>query len=230
MKDYPTAQIRNVALIGHGGAGKTILGDAILFSTGAVTRIGRVEDGSTVSDYHPDEIERQNSITASLLTTEFSDTKFNIIDTPGFTDFTGEVLSSLRVADAAVLLLKAVESVEVGSEIVWRYTAAAGVPVALLVNKVDNEHADFDRVVEDAQSRFGHQVAVFQFPVKHGPGFNAVVDVLSQKALTFKADGSYAASDVPAEHAGRAAALREALIEKIAESSEDLMTVFFDQG
>ena len=232
MKDYSTENIRNIALIGHGGAGKTILGDAILYTTGAVTRIGRIEDGSTVSDYRSDEIDRQISISSAVLTTEYEGTKFNVIDTPGYTDFVGEVLSSLQVADAAVLMLKAVEGVEVGSELVWKIASSIELPSLIVVNKLDNEHADFDHVYDEARNRLGNAVALVQFPAKHGPGFQSIIDVLRMKMLTFKKDGSgkYDEEDIPAEFADRAAIEHESLIEKIAESSEDLMTLFFEQG
>jgi elongation factor G len=232
LKDYPSEHIRNIALIGHGGSGKTILGDAILFTTGAVTRIGRVEDGSTVSDYRADEIERQISISSAVLSTEYQGTKYNILDTPGYTDFVGEVISSLHVVDAAVLLLKSVEGIEVGSELVWKLATARQIPALIVINKIDNEHADFDNVYEEARNRFGHNVALVQFPVKHGPGFQSVIDVLRMKMLTFKTDGTgrYDEQDIPAEFAERASMEHESLIEKIAESSEDLMALFFEQG
>jgi elongation factor G len=232
LKDYSSENIRNVAFIGHGGAGKTILGDAILFTTGAVTRIGRIEDGSTVSDYRADEIERQISISSAVLATEYLGTKFNIIDTPGYTDFVGEVISSLHVVDTAVLMLKAAEGIEVGSELVWKIATERNLPSLIVINKMDNEHADFEQVYEDAKSRFGHNVALVQFPVKHGPGFQSVIDVLRMKMLTFKSDGSgkYDELEIPAEFADRASKEHESLIEKIAESSEDLMSLFFEQG
>jgi len=232
LKEYTSEPIRNIALVGHVGSGKTIFTDAVLLNSGAVTRIGRVEDGSTVSDYHGDEIERQISINATLASTEFRDIKFNLLDTPGYTDFAGEVISSLRVADVCALFLKSVEGVEVGSELVWKYAERQGLPSVILVNKMDNEHADFDAVVELARNRFGHGVTPVQFPVKHGPGFRQIVDILLMKMLVFKNDGSgsYEAQDIPAELADRAASEREALVEKIAESSEDLMNSFFEEG
>jgi elongation factor G len=232
LKDYPSETIRNIALIGHGGSGKTILGDAMLFTTGAVTRIGRVEDGSTVSDYRADEIERQISISSSVLSTEYQGNKFNVLDTPGYTDFAGEVLSSLHVVDTAVLMLKAVEGIEVGSELVWKFATNHQLPSLIVINKMDNEHADFDHVYEEAHSRFGHNVALITFPVKHGPGFQSVIDVIRMKMLTFRNDasGKYDELDIPAEYAERASAEHESLVEKIAESSEDLMSLFFEQG
>ncbi|MBI5647056.1 MAG: elongation factor G [Ignavibacteriae bacterium] len=232
MKDYASDHIRNITFIGHGGAGKTIFMDAVLLNTGAVTRIGRIEDGSTVSDYHQDEIDRQISINSTLASTEFKDVKINMLDTPGYTDFAGEVLSSLRVSDSALLFLKAVEGVEVGSELVWKYAEKSDTPVMIVVNKIDNEHADFDKVVEQAKNRFGFNVAVTQFPVKQGPAFREIIDVIRMKLLVFKGDGSgsYEEKDIPAEFQERASAAHEALVEKVAESSEDLMNHFFEQG
>ena len=144
-KEYPTDKIRNIAFIGHGGSGKTTISEAVLFTSGTSTRFGRVEDGSTVSDYHPDEIERKISINTSLLHCEWEGCKFNILDTPGYSDFTGEVISALRVTDIAVVLLKAVEGTEVGTEIVWNYTKNYQTPTVIVVNKMDNENAEFEK-------------------------------------------------------------------------------------
>ena len=232
MKEYTSEHIRNFTLIGHGGSGKTIFTDAVLFNSGAVTRIGRIEDGSTVSDYHQDEIDRQISINTTLASTEYMDTKFNILDTPGYTDFSGEVISSLRVSDLSILFLKAVEGVEVGSELVWKYATKAQLPSMIVINKIDNEHADFDRVVEQARSRFGSAVTPVQFPAKEGVGFKEIIDLIRMKMLVYKGDGtgSYDEVEIPAEYQDRAAAEHEALVETIAESSEDLMNLFFEQG
>jgi elongation factor G len=164
-KEYTSEKIRNIALIGHGGSGKTTMSEAMLFTSGTSTRFGRVEDGSTVSDYHPDEIERKISINSSLLHCDWEGYKFNILDTPGYSDFTGEVLSSLRVADMAVVLLKAVEGTEVGTEIVWNYTKNYQTPTVIVVNKLDNENAEFDRSFGSAKTRFGNDVTLIQFPV-----------------------------------------------------------------
>lgn len=232
MKEYSTENIRNMAIIGHGGSGKTILSDAILFNSGVVTRIGKIEDGSTISDYRPDELDRQISINSTLLSTEFQNVKLNILDTPGFTDFTGEVLSSLRVADSALLLLKSVEGVEVGSELVWKYTDKLRLPVLIAINKLDSEHADFERVVKEVKGRFGNNAVLAQFPVKHGPVFDSIIDILRMKMLVFKTDGSgqYEEKQIPEEWREKADSEHESLIEKIAESSEDLMNLFFENG
>jgi len=175
--------MRNIALVGHGGAGKTTLTEALLFSAGAINRFGRVDDGSTVSDYHPDEIERKISINTSLLNLEWQQRKLNLLDTPGYSDFTGEVISALRVADGALVLVKAVEGTEVGTEIVWGYAKSFGLPVALVVNKLDNENADFDKALAAMKDRFGSDVTVVQFPVNPGLPFDSIVDVMRMKML-----------------------------------------------
>ncbi|MDX9758530.1 MAG: elongation factor G [Bacteroidota bacterium] len=232
MKEFTSDQIRNVALIGHGSSGKTILADAMLLTSGATTRIGRIEDGSTASDYHSDEIERQISINSTLLSTEYRGHKINIIDTPGYSDFLGDVISSLRVVDTALLVLKAVEGVEVGSELVWNYATKADVPVVIAVNKMDNEHADFDAVYDMARTRFGTDVVVAQFPVDKGPNFHTTIDVIRKKMMTFSTDGSgnYVEADVPEEFRERIETEHQSLLEKVAESSEDLLNAFFENG
>ena len=228
---YTADRIRNITLVGHGGCGKTTLSESLLFVSGAVNRHGRVEEGNTVSDYHPDEIERKISINASLLHCSWKDTKVNILDTPGYSDFTGDVISSLRVSDTAVVLLKAVEGVEVGSEIVWNSVAGMKSSAILLVNKLDNENADFEHAVSTARERFGHDVAVVQFPVNEGLGFDSVIDVLQMKMIQFSKDGTAAAvADIHGEWKDRAEQLHEELIEKIAETDEALMNKFFDDG
>ncbi|MBI3006036.1 MAG: elongation factor G [Ignavibacteriales bacterium] len=232
FKEYSVDKIRNVSLIGHGGSGKTTLTEALLFTTGTTNRLGKVDDGSTVSDYHPDEIERKISINASLLHAEWQGTKVNVLDTPGYSDFIGEVLSSLRVSDTAVVLVKAVEGAEVGTEIVWNYAREYKTPTLVLVNKLDNENAEFDHALSTIRERFGHDVTVVQFPVNQGLPFDSVVDVLRMKLLKFNRDGTgkFTESDIPADLKQRADALHEELIEKIAETDEELMNKFFEDG
>lgn len=232
MKDYTPDHIRNVSLIGHGGAGKTSFSEAMLFSAGTTTRLGRVEEGNTVSDYHPDEIERQISINSSLLICEWKTNKINILDTPGYTDFTGEVKASLRVSETAMLLLKAVEGVEVGSEIVGKYTNELGNPTIFVVNKLDHENADFDAVVKQAKEMISHDVIPVQFPLKQGIGFDSIVDVVRMKLLKFTpgGNGKYVEQDIPAEAKGRADSLRNQLVELIAESDEALLNKYLEQG
>lgn len=232
LREYSPEHIRNVTVIGHGGAGKTIFCDAALFDCGVTTRIGRIEDGTTVSDYHQDEIERKISINSTLLTCEYQDVKINLIDTPGFTDFTGEVTSSLRVADSALVIVKAAEGIEVGTELVWKYTRQYSTPSIILINKMDNEHADFEKVFMQAKERFGSDVTLAQFPINKGPNFSEVIDLIRMKKLTFAIDssGKYTESDIPAEHKERAEKLHEELVEKVAESDERLLNLFFENG
>ena len=164
MKEYASENIRNISLIGHGGSGKTSLSEAMLFAAKVTTRQGRTEDGNTVSDYHPDEVERQISINTSLLNCEWNGYKINILDTPGYTDFTGEVKAALRVSDTAVILLKSVEGVEVGTEIVGKYTNELRNSVIFVVNKLDNENADFDNILAQVHDLISHDVIPVQFP------------------------------------------------------------------
>lgn len=232
MKEFTPDHLRNLALIGHGGAGKTSFAEAMLFSAGSTTRLGRVEEGNTLSDYHPDEIERQISINASLLFCEWKTHKINILDTPGYTDFTGEVKASLRVADTAVVLLKAVEGAEVGTEIVWKYTAEFGNAAVFVVNKLDQENADFDRALLQAREMISHDIVPVQFPLKAGLGFDSIVDVVRMKLLKFQpgGNGKYTESDIPAEAAAKAQELRQGLLELIAETDETLLNKYLEQG
>lgn len=232
LKEYPTANIRTVALIGHGGAGKTTFSEAALYSTGVVNRQGRVEDGNTVSDYHPDEIERKISINTSVLVTDVGGIKMNIMDTPGYTDFTGEVKAALRVSDTAVTFVKSFEGVEVGTEIVWSYVKEYGLPSMFVVTKFDADKSDYDAVVASIKERCSNDAVIITFPARQGQGANAVVDVLRMKMLTFQTGGNgrYTEDEVPAELKEKATQLHEELIEKIAESDEAMLDKFFANG
>jgi len=232
MKEYTPDHVRNVVLVGHGGSGKTSLVEAMLFTAGATTRLGRITEGNTVSDYHPDEIERRISINTSMLFCEWNGAKVNVLDTPGYTDFIGEVKGALRVADTAVVFLKAVEGAEVGTEVDWRYAAEYRNAAIFVVNKLDNENADFDSVVKQAQERFSNDVIAVQFPLDQGLGFEQVVDVLKMKVLQFKRDGNgrYAEADIPDSVKSKAQKLREEVVEKIAESDESLLNEFLEKG
>ncbi len=232
MKEFTPDHLRNVSLIGHGGAGKTSLAEAMLFSAGSTNRLGRVQEGNTLSDYHPDEIERQISINTSLLFTEWKSHKINILDTPGYTDFTGEVKASLRVADTAIVLLKAVEGVEVGTEIVGKYTNELRNGVVYVVNKLDQENADFDKVLLQARESISHDIVAVQFPLKQGLGFDSIVDVVRMKLLKFAAggNGKYTEQDIPAEALGRAQDLRQQLLELIAETDENFLNNYLEKG
>lgn len=232
MKEYKSKNIRNVALVGHGGSGKTSIVEAMLYTAGSITRMGKIEDGNTVSDFKPEEIERQISNSTSLMHCEWNQTKINIIDSPGYADFVGEVLCALSVADSAVLVLKAVEGIEVGSETVWKVIKQNDLPRAILINKCDNERADFFGVVESINQKLTHDGVVVQFPVNQGLNFNAVVDLIRMKMLVYEKNGNgkYKVEEIPADLTEQVNKLRNELLEKVAESDEELMNKYFENG
>ena len=202
--------LRNVALLSHSGAGKTSLSEAVLFNTKAVTRLGKIEDGNTVSDYEPEEVKRGGSIQTTLIAVMGDGFKINLLDTPGYDDFIGEVVSALRVVEGAAILVAAPSGVDVGTERSWAMCEAAKVPRLIVVNKMDRENADFDRNVADIQATFGRHCVPFQIPIGAAQDFTGVVSVIDPNA------------DVPAELADAVAAARERLIEAAAESDDEL--------
>ena len=210
------ANVRNVALVGHAGSGKTSLSEAVLYNANVTTRIGKVEDGNTVSDYEPEENRRVSSVQASLVPCTWKDHKLNILDTPGYDDFQGEVASSLRVVESAVILVAANAGVEVGTERAWNRCEAAGIPRLFLVNKMDRENADFQRTVDHIQSVFGRMCVPFQLPVGAEQGFSAVINLLKPSA------------DAPGDMSGEIDDARERLIEAVAESDDDLATRYLE--
>ena len=232
MKDYSSKDIRNFAIVGHGGSGKTMLSEAMLSKSGEINRLGTIEGGSTASDYHHDEHERQISIHSSPLHLEWDNTKFNLIDTPGYLDFIGETISSLAVVDAAVVVIHAVNGIEVGTEQVWNYASNYGLPKVLVVNGLDREHTQFDKILEQAKNHFGSNVFPLQLPVNSGPGFNQIVDVLRSELITYNTDGSgkFSESELPEEWKDKVKTLHEELIEYVAESDDTLLEKFFEEG
>ena len=219
-------------IAGHGGSGKTLLAESILYTTGATNRLGKIEDGSTTSDYSKDEISRKISINSSVLNTNWQDYKLNIIDTPGYTDFTGSVKSSMRIMDTALIVVNASEGVEVGTEIAAGYAKEYGIEVCFVVNKLDYEKADFDSTLSQLREFYGSHVAELQFPVNQGVGFDTIIDVLKMKMLKFSTDGKgdYTEHDIPAELMEKAKQLHQELIEVVAEEDEELMSKFFEEG
>ncbi len=232
MKDYAAKDIRNFAIVGHGASGKTMLSESMLSKGGEINRIGSIEAGSTVSDYHHDEHQRQISIHSSPLHVEWSGTKFNVIDTPGYLDFIGETISSLAVVDMAVVVIHAVNGVEVGTEQVWNYANNYGLPKMIVVNGLDREHSKFDQILQQAKEHFGSNVFPMQLPVNAGPGFNQIIDVLRSELITYRTDGSgrYTEEDLPEEWKDRVKELHQELIEYVAESDDSLLEKFFEQG
>jgi elongation factor G len=225
-------KIRNVVIAGHGHSGKTLLAESILYTTGAINRLGKIEDGSTTSDYGKDEISRQISINSTILNTTFDGYKLNIIDTPGYTDFTGSVKSAMRIMDTALIVVNAAEGVEVGTEIAVGYAKEYSIESCFVVNKLDYEKADFDNTLSQLREFYGNHVAEIQFPVNQGMGFDSIVDILKMKLLKFNKDGKgdYTEHDIPADLMDKAKALHQELIEIVAEEDEELMSKFFDEG
>ncbi|HEU6448940.1 MAG TPA: elongation factor G [Verrucomicrobiae bacterium] len=232
MKNYSPADLRNFAIVGHASSGKTILSEAMLRCAGVIQRMGRIADGSTVSDYHVSEKQRQISVSASLLHLEWANKKFNIIDTPGYLDFISEGLGALRVGDFALVVIHAQHGLGVGTDRVWNYATNYGIPKMIVVNAVDKENVDFDAVVKSTQEHFGRHVFPLAIPVNAGPGFNQVLDVLRSEIVTYATDGSGKYSEEPAtgEWEAKAKELHAQLIEHIAESDDELMNKFFEQG
>ena len=232
MKEFTSADIRNFAIVGHGASGKTMLCEAMLACAGEINRMGSIEAKNTVSDYHHDEHERQISIHSSPLHLEWTNKKFNIIDTPGYLDFIGEAISSLAVVDMAVVLLHAVNGIEVGTEQVWSFASKNNIPKVLVVNGLDREHTKFDDILNQAKDHFGKNVFPMQLPVNAGPGFNQIIDVLRSELITYNTDGSgkYSESDIPDEWKSRVEEFHQELIEYVAESDDTLLEKFFEQG
>jgi len=231
LKWCSTSQIRNIALFSHGGAGKTSLAEAMLFCAKSVNRLGRVDDGSTALDYHADEIHRKITINLALAQFEWKGVKINLIDTPGYADFVGEVYSAERAVDAAVLVLRAAAGVEVGTEIVWENIHEHKIPTLVVVNQMDREHADFVKAVQSAHDRLGANVVPVQLPIGAAETFRGVVDLLHMKAYVTQGKGVDAKDieqEIPADMQEAATAARNVLVEEAASNDEVLMQKFFD--
>lgn len=232
MKNYTSNNIRNIALVGHGGSGKTTISEIMLYRAGEINRIGTVEEGNTISDFNENEIERKISLSASPLHLEWGHTKVNILDTPGYFDFMGQMIASLHVSDTAVIVLKSAEGIEVGSESAWNYIAEKEQPAAILINKVDHENSNFENTVNVAKERLSNDIVVISFPVNEGTEFNEIIDVLKMKALYFEnvEEKKVHETEIPEKFLEKAKELREQLIEKVAESDEELLNKFFEEG
>ncbi|MBI4720957.1 MAG: elongation factor G [Chitinivibrionia bacterium] len=230
MKEYSPDKIRNIALVAHQDTGKTTLGEALLFSTGAISRMGRIADGNTALDSSPDEIARQITIQAALAFCEFKGYKINVLDTPGYEDFVGEVICSLDVVEGAVIVVRADGGVEVGTEKVWTYVRERNLPSAFCINKMDKEHASFKTTVEQLRSFFGPKVLPVIIPIGEGESFKGVVDVIRGKAYEYSGDGLGKVTEVavPADMKDAVAEWRHELLETAAESSESLMEKYLE--
>jgi elongation factor G len=225
MKEYAPQDIRNLVLIAHGGTGKTSLSEAMLFNTGAITRLGRVEDGNTTSDYDPDEVKRKSSVNLSLVPCEWNGAKLNVIDTPGYADFVGEEKAGLRAADAAVILIDAQAGVQVGTEYAFMYADERAMPRLVFVNRMDRENADFAAAIDSLCQHFGQKCVAVQAPIGAQDTFQGVVDVLNGLART---GDKGTPGPMPETMAAEVAALREKLVEAVCETDDDLIAKYLE--
>jgi elongation factor G len=224
LKVYPQTSIRNVALVGHGGSGKTSLAEALLFVAGAIPRLGRVEDGNTVCDFDPEETRRAISVSMAIAPFEHDGHKINLLDTPGYADFVGDVAAALRAADLAVFVVSAVEGVEVQTDMAWRMAEQAKIPRALFVNKLDRERASFSRTLDELKERFGTGVAPLELPIGEEGTFKGVVDLLTDTAVTYEGEnGKGTEGPIPEEMQGEEHTVHDALVEGIVVADDDLM-------
>jgi elongation factor G len=231
MAEFDTSHVKNIVLLGHAGSGKTTLAECMLFEAGIVNRRGTIAERNTTGDYHELEQERGNSIFSKLLHTKWRGFKINILDTPGYDDFTGEVISALRVADTGVMLVNAAMGVEVGTDVIWEYTEKFKTPMIFAVNKLDDDKADFDKTVAEAKSHFGNKIVVVQYPRQQGAGFHEIIDVLRMTLYKFKDTGGKPEKlPIPDDEQAKADALHKELIEAIASNDETLMEKYFDKG
>lgn len=231
MKVFDEKHIKNIVLIGAPKTGKTLLAEDMIFEAGITHRRGTIEGKNTISDYHEIEHERANSVFATPLHTEWRDYKINIIDTPGFDDFSGEMVSSLRVADTCVLVINAQHGVEVGTELIWTYADTFRKPVIIAINQVDHPKSDFDAALSSLKERFGNIVTQVQYPLNEGDGFNQIVDLLKMVMYKFPEEGGRPEKlPIPASEKEKAERLHNELVEKAAENDEKLMEKYFEQG
>jgi len=227
LRVYGTDDLRNVAVVAHGGAGKTSLVEAMLFNSQAIKRLGRVDEGNTVTDYFPEEISRKITINTTPAPCEWQGIKVNLLDTPGYSDFFGDVQSALRVSDGLLMVVCAVSGVEVQTEVIWDYAGAKELPRVIFINKMDRENADFTKVLEQLRQDFGNKVVPLVVPMGSAESFAGVVDILTGKAYTYQ-DGKAVEGPVPGELADEIEAYRQELLETVAETDDELLMRYLD--
>ena len=225
MKPTPTDQIRNIGLFAHGGAGKTSLAEALLFAAGGINRLGRVEDGTTVSDYEPEEVRRRTSIQSAVVSFNWKDFRYTLIDTPGYADFVGEVVAGVRVVDSGLILFEAQGAVEVGAEQVWRLASEQSLSRIAVISKMDRENANFQRILDQVVARFGAGVVPIQLPIGAESSFAGYVDLVSMKAYR---GADAVEGPIPADMRAAAEAARERLVEAAAETDDALITKYLE--
>ncbi len=228
MAVVETKKIRNVALLGHGGCGKTSLAEAMLYITGGIDRLGKVADGNTVSDFDAEEVKRGFSLSASLLNMTWKDTKINLLDTPGYLDFVGEVAQALRVADSAVIVVDGKAGIEIGTELAWNYADEAGLPRAFFINKFDDNEARFGRVLDSLHETFGKHICPLTIPMVKNGEVTGCIDLIDETAHVFDANGRHSVEIIPEESREAVVKYRDMLMEAVASTDEDLMMKYFD--
>ena len=227
MKEYKSDRIKNVGIVAHGGAGKTSLTEAMLFNAGAVTRLGRVDDGSATTDFEAEEVKRKVSISTALAPCEWKDYKINVVDTPGYSDFVSEVKGALRAVDSAIVVLCAASGVEVETEKVWKYAAEQKVPRIAFINKMDRENADFDASVEAMKAAFGGSIVPLQLPIGSQESFSGIVDIVGMKAYVYKG-GKGTETEIPADMSDAVELARLNMIEAAAEADDEVLAKYLE--
>ena len=231
MRIYKTSEIKNIALLGAKGSGKTTLAESMLYECGVIKRRGTIDAGNTVSDYFPVEKEYGYSVFSTVMNAEFNNKKLNIIDCPGADDFVGNAYTAMGVCDLGLIVVNAQNGVEVGTQNIFRTTASLKQPVVFALNQMDGEKSDYENVMEQLREHFGQKIVAVQYPLESGPGFRSIIDVLIMKKLEWKAEGGVPEiTDIPADQMEKAKELNQLLVEAAAENDETLMDKFFDQG
>lgn len=232
MTTFHPTNIRNIAITGHAGSGKTMLTESLAFTMGTINRMGNIEEGTTVSDHAPDEITRKHSVNSSLIHGLWREQKINLIDTPGFNDFYGDVKSAIRVSDTVLMTINATLGVEVGTDLIWEYTQSLYKPTAFVITKLDAERASYEKTLNELKEHYGLGVIPIQFPTEEGLGHHIFIDALLMKQFEFSPDkpGSMKISDIPEKYLERAKQYHHELIESVAETDEELMNKYFEEG
>lgn len=225
MKEYSVDRVRNVVLLSHGGAGKTSLAEAMLYNTGAIKRLGKVDEGTTASDYDPEEIRRHISVNTSLIPCEWRDHKVNVLDTPGYADFVGEMKGATRVADGCVIVVDAASGVEVGTELVWQYADEGDLPHLVFVNKMDRDNANFSRTLSQLKEAFQGNFVPLQLPLGAAEGFEGLIDLVTMKAYIGEKEEE---KEIPPELLEEARSFRQALVEAAAEAEDELIVKYLE--
>jgi elongation factor G len=230
VKSYPTENIRNIVLVGHGGAGKTSLAEALLYKSGAITRMGKITEGNTVCDFDDEEIRKQISVSTALAPVEWNDHKINVLDAPGYADFIGELRAAMRVADLAVICVSGVEGLEVQTQVAWNYARELEIPTVFFVNKLDRENSSFRRTFEQLREAFGMGVAPLSLPLGREHDFRGVISVTEEKAFGYDEAGKPTEEPVPEDRQARVDEVRTALLDSVAETSDQLLEKYLEAG